>query len=139
MSELHSAAMLELCADLVQCHHILAKLEVIRQLIGASEVGQEFDNVLLLAGKVLLKLVTALLKLLLSGELDDLLALLSDIFGRGLALARNRLAGHLALKRRRRLGGWAIELVNTLHVIEQVVATREAMSRDGTLAVLEVA
>lgn len=85
--ELHSAAVPELGADIVQRHDILAELEVIGQLIGASEVGQEVDDVLLLAGEVLCKLVATLLKLLLRSELDNLLALLRGVFSGGLALA----------------------------------------------------
>jgi hypothetical protein len=95
--------------------------------------------VLLLAGEVLSKLVATLLKLLLGGELDDFLALLREVFGGSLALARDRLAGDLTLQRWRRLSSRTLKLVNTLHVIEEVVATRKAVSRDSTLAVLEVA
>lgn len=123
----------------MQCHDILAELEVVGQLVGAGKVGEEVDDVLLLAGEVLRKLVATLLELLLSSELDGLLAFLRDVFGRGLALAGYRLARDLALQRWRSLGGRALELVNTLHVVEEVVAAREAVSRDSTLTVLEVA
>ena len=40
---------------------------------------------------------------------------------------------------RRRLRSGAIVLVHTLHVVEEVVATREAVARHSTLAVPEVA
>ena len=39
----------------------------------------------------------------------------------------------------RRLGGGTLELVHALHVVEEVVAAMEAVPRDSTLAVLEVA
>lgn len=139
MAEPHSAAVLELGADVVQCHDILAELEVVGQLVGASEVSQEVNDVLLLAGEILGKLIATLLKLLLSSELNNLLALLREVFSRGLALAGDGLARDLALQRWGRLGGRTLELVNTLHVVEEVVATGEAVSRNGTLAVLEVA
>jgi hypothetical protein len=139
MSELHSAAVLELGADVVQCHDILAELEVVGQLIGTSEVGQEVDDVLLLAGEVLGKLVTTLLKLLLSSELDDPLALLREVFSGCLALAGDGFAGDLTLQKWGRLSGGTLKLVDTLHVVKEVVATRKAVSRNSTLAVLEVA
>lgn len=135
---LHSATVLKFRADVVQCHDILAELQIVGQLIGTSEVGQEFDDVLLLVDEVLGKLVTTLLELLLGSELDDFLTLLGEIFSGSLALAGDRLAGDLTLQRRGRLGGGTLKLVNTLHVIEQVVATRESVSRNSTLAVLKV-
>lgn len=81
LSELHSAAIAvpELCADFMQSHDILTELEIVGQLVGTSEAGQEVDDMLLLVEEVLGELVAALLELLLSSELDDLLALLSDV------------------------------------------------------------
>jgi hypothetical protein len=138
----HSAAVAapELCADAVEFHDILAKPEVVGQVLGASKAAQEVDDVLLLAGELLCKLVAALLELLLGSELDNLLALLRNILSGSFALARDRLALSLALHSGRGgFGSRALELVNALHVIEEVVTTGETMSRDGTLAVLEVA
>ena len=94
---------------------------------------------LLLAEKVLGELVAALLKLLLGSELDNLLADLSDVFCRSLALAGDRFALCLAVHgRRRRLGSRTLKLVDALHVVKEVVATGEAMSRHSTLAILKV-
>lgn len=121
VSGLHSAAIaaLELGADLVQCHNVLAKLEVIRKLIRTMEVGQKFDDVLLLVEEVLCELVTALLEHLLCSELDNLLTFLADILCGSLALARDRLALCMTLHgRRRRLSSWALKLVDTLHMVE---------------------
>jgi hypothetical protein len=138
---LHSAAVAapELCADVVQRHDVLAQLEVVRELVRTGEVGQEVNDVLLLAGKVCCKLLAALLELLLSSELDYLWALLYDVLCRSLALAGEGLALCLTLHDRRGLSGGALELVNTLHVVEKVVAAREAVAWHCTLAVLEVA
>ena len=138
---LHSAAVAapELCADVVQRHDVLAQLEVVRELVRTSEVGQEVNDVLFLAGKVCCELLTALLELLLSGELDYLRALLCDVLCRSLALAGDGLALCLALHGRRGLSGGALELVDTLHVVEEVVAAREAVAWHSTLAILEVA
>lgn len=79
--ELHSAAIAapELGADLMQSHDILAELQVIGKLIRACEVGEEVNDVLLLADEVLRELLTTSLELLLSSELDHLLALLGDV------------------------------------------------------------
>jgi hypothetical protein len=124
----------------MKLHDILTELEVIGQLIGTSKVVQEVNDMLLLAEEVLGKLVAALLELLLGSELDDFLALLGNVFCRSLALAGDRLALNLTLHCRwGGLGSGAFELVNTLHVVEEVVATREPVSRHSTLTVLEVA
>lgn len=121
-------------------HDVLAQLEVVRELVGAGEVRQKVNDVLLLASEVGGELLAALLELLLRGELDHLLAFLGDILCRRFALAGDRLALRLA-----RHGGWgrlscgAIELVHALHVVEEVVTSGEAVARNSTLTVCEVA
>ena len=98
---LHSAAVAapELCADVVQRHDVLAQLEVVRELVRASEVGQEVNDVLFLAGEVCCELLTALLELLFSSELDYLWALLCDVLCRSLALAGDGRRMLVALRR----------------------------------------
>jgi hypothetical protein len=137
----HSAAVVlaELGRDLVQTKHLLCELDVVLEIAGAAELVQDINELLLLAQKLLLELLACLLTCLLRRDLGSLLTLLTSLFG-SLALARDGLALGLARHGRRRwLGGGPVILVHTLHVIKEIVATREAMALYGTLAVTEVA
>jgi hypothetical protein len=123
----------------VKLHHLLAEVEVIAEVARAGEFGQEVDNVLLLAEELLCQLVAALLELLLGRDLHHLMALLVALLGTSLALAGDGLALELALHRRGRLSGGAFVLVDTLHVVKEVVSAREAVSRHRPIAVGELA
>jgi hypothetical protein len=80
-----------------------------------------------------------LLALLLGSNVGHFLSLLITSLGQSLALATDGFEWHLlGCSHRGRLGGGAIVLVHTLHVVEKVVATREAVSWDRTITVTEV-
>lgn len=120
--------------------NLLGELDIIPKIARAAEVGEDIDDVLLLAEEFLGQGFTSLLTELLSGWLDNLLTLLNNnIIRRSLALAANRLALRLALHRWRWFCGRTVVLVDSLHVIKEVVPTREAMARHSSLTVSEVA
>lgn len=138
---LHSAAedISVLSADVVKTDDLLRQLDVVAELVGGTEIGQNINDVLLLAQEFLGKGLSSLLTLLLGSELDNLNALLTRLLGRRLALARRRLARSLSLDRRRWLSSGPIVLVHSLHVVKEVVSTRETVTWHSALAVAEVA
>lgn len=124
----------------MQSHNILTELEIVGKLVRASKVGQEVDDMLLLADEVVRKLLTASLELLLGCELDSLLALFGDVLSGSFAFTRHGLALCLTLHGgRRRISGWTFKLMHALHVIKEVVAARKTVTRHSTLTVMEVA
>lgn len=138
---LHSAAedISVLSADVVEANDLLRQLDVVAELVGGTEIGQNINDVLLLAQELLGEGLATLLALLLGSELDNLDALLTSLLSRRLALARRRLARSLSLDRRGWLSSGPIVLVHSLHVVEEVVATREAVTWHSALTVAEVA
>jgi hypothetical protein len=138
---LHSAAedISVLSADVVETDNLLCQLDVVTKVAWGAEVGENIDDVLLLTQEIFGKSLSALLALLLGSKLDNLDALLTSLLGRSLALARRRLARSLSLHRRRGLSSGPIVLVYSLHVVEEVVATGEAVTWHRSLAIAEVA
>jgi hypothetical protein len=139
---IHSATIVlaELGANVVQSHHLLGELKVVTQIIGVAQVAENVDDLLLLAHELLGELVTLLLALLLRCDLDNLVSLLTSLLGRSLALTADGLAlGLTGHGGRRRLSSGAIVLMNTLHMIKEVVAAGETVTWYSTLAVAEVA
>lgn len=138
---LHSAAedISVLSTDVVKADNLLGQLDVVTEVAWVAQVHQHLDEVLLLGEKLLGESIPTLLALLLGSKLHYLDTLLNSLLSRRLALARCRLARSLALHRRRRLCGRSIVLVYPLHVVEEVVATGEAMARYRSLTLPEVA
>jgi len=87
---LHSAAedISVLSADVVEANDLLRQLDVVAELVGGTEIGQNINDVLLLAQELLGEGLATLLALLLGSELDNLDALLTSLLSRRLALAR---------------------------------------------------
>jgi hypothetical protein len=87
---LHSAAedISVLSADVVEANDLLRQLDVVAELVGGTEIGQNINDVLLLAQELLGESLSSLLALLLGSELDNLDALLTSLLSRRLALAR---------------------------------------------------
>jgi uncharacterized membrane protein YeaQ/YmgE (transglycosylase-associated protein family) len=116
-------------ADVVQIDNLLYQLHEVLYIVGRAQVVESINKKLLSTQEVLGHLLTGLLMMLIGSDFGDLLALLTTLLDRSLALATVGFARCL-------IG--AIVLVHTLHVIEKVVATREAVTWDRTLAVTEV-
>lgn len=128
-----------LSANVVKADNLLCQLDIVTEVAWVAQVGEHLDDVLLLGKELLGERLATLLALLLSSKFDNLGTLLSRLLGRRLALAGGRLASSLSLHRWRGLSGGPIVLVDSLHVVKEVVATREAVARHRSLAVSEVA
>jgi hypothetical protein len=80
---LHSAAedISVLSADVVETDNLLCQLDVVTKVAWGAEVGENIDDVLLLAHELFGKSLSALLALLLGSKLDNLDALLTSLLG----------------------------------------------------------
>jgi hypothetical protein len=89
-----------LSADVVQTNNLLRQMNVISKVAWAAEVGEDVDDVLLLAQEFRGQCLTSLLAKLFSRQLDNLWPLLGNIVCGSLSLAADRLALRLAMHRR---------------------------------------
>jgi hypothetical protein len=94
--------LLELSRNLVEANNFLGELDVVTEVTRPAEVGQNADDVLLLAQESILELPASLQELLLGRRLGDFLALLAAVISGRLAFAGGSLAARCGLLLSRR-------------------------------------